>query len=1100
MKTATLIFCLIGNCSANFLLNKKHSVQDAHLAEMNLIASQYRSGAKSRKRLFIFYIIQKVHMNINFLNATGLENSSKEVDVSRMEFSNNITFKTSSKVKMEGAYAVNLDSSLMSDNVYSENGKTAEDIQALAENTDVQMQQNYKTLLSNTMTAEDYAAAEQNGFDINNMDPAETVTIVDKIKTVMLEAGQQIAGYNDDISSDKLAKITGSTALASKLQESFSQNDIPVTPENVEAVMETVRRAQDIAEISEGTIKYMVLNKQDPSVENLYVASHSTNGQNANSRGFYMLEGSGYLAQKADNANLEHISDQINSVIKEAGFDVSSSSIQQDAKWMITQNIPLTVNNLTRLEELKEISVPINANNVIGASAAAIADGKPAEFGNILEENSNLKKARDIYTELNNITDSDIERVLDEEKELTIKNLGSARDRAVIESQVNNSSLNSSIASNNSTELIVARKQLEEARYYMTIEANYKLLKTGFSIDTAPMEDLINKLQSVLDKTAANLFGMDDTENTISYVNKYNLYEESISKVKALYSAPISIIGRLGTGETAETLDDIYHKAANLQTRYDKAGITYEKLMTSPRADLGDNIQKAFRNTDEILEDIGEELNEQNRRAIRILGYNRMTLSPENIDRVRTIDAKLTEVVRKLNPGSVLEMIREGKNPLQMTLDELGQEMDQGKNQSNESSEKFAKFLYKMEQNNEISAEEKETFIGIYRLFNNLNKTNNSAIGAVLETGADMTISNLLTAMRTSSKSKKGMDYTVDDDFGGLETTYANSSQSISVQIDRAFNYYSQKASVVYRNLEPEKLHEVSASYDSHLDELADSLEEISADRESDLQYYSNLARNNREILGRKMTYDMMNELDENGEKVTINNLDAMNKIRNDRRKLSNHFSDKALELANRAVRAKEQSMIDEMGEVDDFQLAYEQHLEEASSALTEIIEESVTSYVDIKAITLMQKQLSVRSAMAQNNSYEIPVEVDGIEVNMHVMLKKEEGEGTKLEVAVRTEEYGSLTAVVTEEGGKIKGILSTSRKQDEYVEDYLGSVRDKMKDKISNISDKYEMDNDSIMIMYNLSDPGQLITGSENGISDSRDLLGIAKAFVKSL
>lgn len=1037
-------------------------------------------------------------MNINFLNATGLENNSKEVDVSRMEFSNNITFKTSSKVKMEGAYAVNLDSSLMSDNVYSENGKTAEDIQALAENTDVQMQQNYKTLLSNTMTAEDYAAAEQNGFDINNMDPAETVTIVDKIKTVMLEAGEQIAGYNDDISSDKLAKITGSDALASKLQQSFAENDIPVTPENVEAVMETVRRSQDITEISSGTIKYMVLNKQDPSVENLYVASHSTNGQNANSRGFYMLEGSGYLAQKADNTNLEHISDQINGVIAEAGFDVNSNNIQQDAKWMITQNIPLTVDNLTRLEELKEISVPINVNNVIGASAAAIADGKPAEFGNLHEENSNLKKAKEIYTELNNITDADIERVLEEEKELTIKNLSSVKNKTLEERLVNTND-NQTVVTDKSTELIVARKQLEEARYYMTIEANYKLLKRGFSIDTAPMEDLINKLQSVIDRTAANLFGTDDTENTAA-VNKYNLYEESVSKIKALYNVPISIVGRINTDNTEDTLDSIYNKAANLQTRYEKAGINYEKLMTSPRPDLGDNIQKAFRNTDEILEDIGEELNDSNRRAIRILGYNRMTLSPENIDRVRSVDAKLTEVVRKLNPGSVLEMIREGKNPLQMTLDELGQEMDQGKNKSDESSEKFARFLYKMEQNNEISPEEKETFIGIYRLFNNLNKTNNSAIGVVLETGANMTISNLLTAMRTGNKSKKGMDVKVDDDFGGLEPTYADSSKSISVQIDRAFNYYSQKASIVYRNLEPEKLHEVKASNDSYLDELADNLDKLSADREADLQYYNNLAKNNREILGRKMTYDMMNELDENGEKVTINNLNAMNQIRNDRRKLSDRFSDKALELANRAVRAKEQSMIDEMGEVDDFQLAYEQHLEEASAALTEIIEESVTSYVDIKAITLMQKQLSVRSVMAENNSYEIPVEVDGTEVNMHVMLKKEEGEGTKLEVSVRTEEYGSLKTVVTEEGGKIKGILSTTIKQDEYVEEYLVNVRDKMKDKISKISDKYEIDNDSIMIMYNLSDPGQLITGSENGISDSRNLLGIAKAFVKSL
>ncbi len=42
-------------------------------------------------------------------------------------------------------------------------------------------------------------------------------------------------------------------------------------------------------------------------------------------------------------------------------------------------------------------------------------------------------------------------------------------------------------------------------------------------------------------------------------------------------------------------------------------------MMTAPRKDMGDSIQKAFRNVDDILEDLGLETNDSNRRAVRIL-------------------------------------------------------------------------------------------------------------------------------------------------------------------------------------------------------------------------------------------------------------------------------------------------------------------------------------------------------------------------------------------------------------------------------------------------------------------------------------------------
>ena len=37
-----------------------------------------------------------------------------------------------------------------------------------------------------------------------------------------------------------------------------------------------------------------------------------------------------------------------------------------------------------------------------------------------------------------------------------------------------------------------------------------------------------------------------------------------------------------------------------MKSALEKAGVQYETLMTAPRTDMGDSIQKAFRNVDDI--------------------------------------------------------------------------------------------------------------------------------------------------------------------------------------------------------------------------------------------------------------------------------------------------------------------------------------------------------------------------------------------------------------------------------------------------------------------------------------------------------------------
>ena len=113
-------------------------------------------------------------------------------------------------------------------------GKSLIELQQDAGNTNVALQQDYMTLLSHTMSQEDYAKACEDGFDPRELDQDTAVTIVDRIKAELVRSGQNIAGYTDDIDLDTLAAAVGSDTLAQSIEEQFRATDIPLTPENVD--------------------------------------------------------------------------------------------------------------------------------------------------------------------------------------------------------------------------------------------------------------------------------------------------------------------------------------------------------------------------------------------------------------------------------------------------------------------------------------------------------------------------------------------------------------------------------------------------------------------------------------------------------------------------------------------------------------------------------------------------------------------------------------------------------------------------------------------------------------------------------------------------
>lgn len=616
-------------------------------------------------------------------------------------------------------------------------GKSLIELQQEAEDIDVGVNRDYMTVMSHTLSEEDYRKLKEDGFDLGSMDPEEAVTIVDKIKAELVRAGKNIVGYTDDMDVDTLASALGSKTLAKAVLDSFQEADVPLTQENLAAVSRAWEMSSELQPMGDGTRSYLIDNEMEAEIWNLYLAQSSGAGKGASAFQYYAEDVHGYYTRRAGREQAGEIQDQIDRVIEESGRKVDEHS-RKNASWLLDRGLPVTARNLNRLEELQELELPVTEKRFGEAAAAAVASGKNPVHASLTGNEQN------IYEKATAVSDY-------------------YHSTAAWEASVGD---------------ITARRQLEEVRLRMTAEVNVKLLRSGFSIDTAPMEELIEALKQAEYELAGQYFPKDSTA-----VEKYRNYRRVSNVAEQLPGMPADVLGMFAKGQGDASLETIYNEGRVLQDRYEKAQASYEKLRTSPRTDMGDSIEKAFASVDHILKDLGLELNDENRRAVRILGYNEMEMNNANVEAVREADRQVQDVLAKLTPAATLKMIRDGFNPLEKSVAELEKYFTELPPEYKKEADSYSRFLYSLERNNEITPEERESYIGIYRLVRQIEKAEGAAVGALVNSQAELHFSNLLSVLQNS---RKKLDIRVPDDLGNIPRP-VKTEESISEQISKAF-------------------------------------------------------------------------------------------------------------------------------------------------------------------------------------------------------------------------------------------------------------------------------------------------------------------------
>ena len=595
-------------------------------------------------------------------------------------------------------------------------------------------------------------------------------------------------------------------------------------------------------------------------------------------------------------------------------------------------------------------------------------------------------------------------------------------------------------------------RKLEETRLRM-------FLNTETSFNTEERAEATKQLIEYVDFLKAkerDLYSMyfeDQGSETVEATKKEeqaSLLKQSLTVVKTIQEAPAEVRGgTYGDKGMANRLDEVY-----------------EKVMTEVRPDLGDNIKKAFSNIDQLLTELDLPATSINAKSVRILAYNQMDITKENVQMIKQYDLKVSHLMEQMKPEVTAELIKQNKNPLTMTLDELSQTIsgfDELLNRKSEDS--AAKFLWRMDKTDGLTSEERDSFVGIYRLLNQVKQSDGAAIGAVINSGRELSMESLLSSVRSAKKGH--MDYAVDDDFGSLEDVVTQ-GKDIEKQINSAFSYETATVDTVIGRLTPERLKELAQNNDimsMPLEELANQLSETNVEEPSKDAYYDQQLAHVNDVMN---DYDESSEfLDEYGMEKTIGFLAQASK----------HLKGKGIFADVNNETNYEEEINDIVEQFDD-----DEGREQAYLSLEQKVQsESV----------MMNNQLSMfYGSLRKQQRYEVPILTSQGLTMLNVTIANENKPGSTVNISYQSPTYGAVSAEFTIKGLTVDGFVVSESNE---AKTSMQSVVEQMSVKL----------NDDEMTVGTINyATGHRVSGKTEHGQDAttKQLYKVAKAFIQGI
>lgn len=884
---------------------------------------------------------------------------------------------------------------------YSVEGlKSFDEIKAKASMKNVSLENNAFAVMATSMSADDVAKMADEGFSPSEMTDSETVTVLDKIKATLVKSGVNIDGFTDDLSKEQIEQIAGSSAYANAIEAALKETALPATIENVTEISEALNVSGELTIPSDDAKKYMINNCPEPTVNNFYIANHSSSADTSANRASYYMDETGYVGKNPTDADIESLSPQIEKIISDAGLSVNEQTINE-AKWLINKDIPLTKENLTNLENLESVSFPLDTENVALSAASALAEGKNAKDGLLSDpESIHIKAAK--FVESLNFDD------------------------------------------------VAKRRILEETRLILTLEASVSLLKKGINLDTKDLEKLVDDLKQA-EKESYAPFLMDNDEVDIKKYDdeltlKLDKFKQTVIAIEHVKTAPLSVVGDVAFSEKTPTLNEVAELSDKAKSEFSKAERSYETMMTMPRYDMGDSIKKAFRNVDDILEDLEIEATRLNEKAVRILGYSGMEITEANIEKAVKAEVAVENVITHMTPARTLKMIRDGFNPLDTDIYELSNELLS--EDEDTGNTKYTEFLYKLEKSSEITESEKSAFIGLYRLFRKIEKSDGKLVGDVIKADEKLTLLNIISASR--SDRQVGTDIKIDDSFGTLEKLITH-GESITDQILQGFK--TKELNKQYAKEEANEIRNIITKEEA----IVRALENADSPKSPINMAAANMLLNSRGTIFK----GLLKGLDEEEKDIFDKEISE----------LADSFDDEdSVKNAINSFTEKTQEIIKNKAQIAD-------------------------KYIDVKSLKLLNKQLSIINKMADSRTYEVPVIINGSYTSINLKIVNDTENAGKVKAYFETEETGRVSAEFELRDGKVSGIITT---ENSFFEGAIKEREDSFKEEFKGagveISSMYYVNKRGISVKGNYTDENDMSTPA------TKQLYSVAKAIIKAV
>lgn len=857
--------------------------------------------------------------------------------------------------------------------IYSKNGmgEAKEAETAKEEGTEAQQNQERLTNVSGRMTEEDMAQLQQEGFDVGQMTVEQLEAAMERIKLQKELAAAAVENQVQQIEENRTAvleqavKLLAGNPKAEMIAEKLLKANIPLTQANLEKVAVAMEKAEGGVKLSPSECEYMVRNKLVPTLENVAMARSAAQTY---SKKEHTLTAEAW----------EQLEPKVTHMLFQAGLRANKDMINA-AQTFIKKDIPLTVDNLKSYSLLAGIK--LSEEDVLTKAVDALSVGQEPKNANLLSQTA--KEVRQLIRKTGQVTNQAVDYAAakrsaelpdteGDKLDLTLGDLTKAQE--LIDSDSPEAAMYlQEFAENGAAQAasIRARRQLEEIRARMTFEAGYRLAKEGIRIDTVSMDKLIGNLKTLENRFFSSFFTQAGVAQSAEGMELLRDTSRKLEEIKNM-PAPL-IVDTMDTGSSI-TLNELHQTGMNhlAMRRYAES---METVMTSPNKQLGDTIQKAFANTESLLQNIGMESTAENRRAVRMLGYNSVEVTPENVQKVAEYDGKLQEVLKELHPAVTVRMIRDGINPLEQSIDELSEKIAQIKEEEGITKEdNYSIFLINLDHKKEITPEERKEYLNVYRTLHQLDGSEEKAIGGVYKSGRELTLKNLLTAVK--SERAQGMDATV-------------SQYSLNKSVEKADNI----------------IRECSMPTTETAKEELETVRVLAGEGQNATRFLED--------------YSIL---------PTVENLEAAKNLLAGDMTIFKEW--KRFKFMETGEEPELPDFTECMDDKETMQAAYKKFTDEAGSLKTKLMQDKVLEKQDTKSIKKMHVGVRFMHRLCKREYYQIPVDTGTDIVNMNVTILERGEEKAKVLAEIPTQNLGKISCEATIQDNKLKCFISSDTKE----------------------------------------------------------------------